>query len=229
MKTNICSAVAGTILAIAFVFTPQALSQTKPSSVKKPSAPKIVSEISDKDWGALAGALSREEWDNSVKLSTDLLAHLGTENEKKQLAQLRYLHIFSLAGRLNSLITGKNASAIEPARTDLSAATVRFTGQEMVMPLRSFAILCKGKVNFVCPVKDNASALRITATNKDGDAILSFDYVMFDDTVNLADLDGRKVFLGGTLDRAEFNDNASKPWIMRLFFKKGFARISVGP
>jgi hypothetical protein len=32
--------------------------------------------------------------------------------------------------------------------------------------------------------------------------------------------------LGGTLKRAEFNQDLAKPWVMRLFFEKGFVSFA---
>lgn len=221
--------VAGAVFLVAFalnlsaaVFAQSATADSGKGTIRP------VSEISAKDWGLLAGALSREDWSASIKLSSEYIRRLGTDNEKKQLAQLRYLHLFSLAGQLNSFIVGKNAPAIEPARQRLDEAATRFYLREIVMPPRASAPVCTGKVNFICPVRENTKALRVSATNKDGDAILSFDYVLFEDAVKFYDFEGKKAFLGGVLDRAEFNPDPSKPWVMRLFLKKGFARISVG-
>ena len=38
---------------------------------------------------------------------------------------------------------------------------------------------------------------------------------------------GKEVFLGGKLKRAEFNQDLSKLWVMRLIFENGFARVIV--
>jgi hypothetical protein len=69
--------------------------------------------------------------------------------------------------------------------------------------------------------------LRVTATNKDATAIISFDYVLFDTKVDLKEFTAKDAFLGGTLKKVEFNNDMSKPWVMRLIFEKGFARVVI--
>jgi hypothetical protein len=100
-------------------------------------------------------------------------------------------------------------------------------GKEFLLPPRQFLSDCGQRVNYICPVKDNENALRVTATNKDATAILSFDYILFDTKVDLKEFTAKEAFLGGTLKNVEFNDDISKPWVMRLIFEKGFARVVV--
>lgn len=221
------NAMAASLLAIAFLFQSGVQAQTKTGPRTKSSA-KTGPEISDRDWGRLAGALSREEWDNSIRLSSQYLSQLSGENDKKQMAQLRYLNLFALAGRLSALIAGRNLPAIEPAREDVETASRQFKGRELIAPPRTFSISCAGKLNFICAVKDNPKALRVTATNKNGDAILSFDYVLFGEEVKPYEMDGKRVFLGGLLDRVDVNPDIDKPWMMRLSLKNGSARIGIG-
>lgn len=86
---------------------------------------------------------------------------------------------------------------------------------------------CEKTLNFICGVKDNEKAFRTTATNKNGTSIHSFDYVVFDKTVELKQFTDKQVFLGGTLKKVEFNDDMTKPWVMYLIFEKGFIRVVV--
>jgi hypothetical protein len=185
-------------------------------------------EISDRDWNQLSGALAREDWDLAARTSDDLLRSLKIENDKKQVAQLRYLHLFALAGRISRLIVGKNETAAGPAWEELENTAVSYRGQELMMPARSFSISCAGKVNFVCPIRDDRRALRVSSTNINGDFILAFEYYSFVEDIDLRDFEARKVFLVGKLDRFEFNQDDSKPWIMRLFIKSSAARIAIG-
>ena len=186
------------------------------------------SGISDRDWNQLLGALAREDWDLAVRMSDDLLKRLKIENDKKQVAQLRYFHLFALAGRLSRLLVGKNETAAGPAWEELENTAISYRGQELMMPARSFSISCAGKVNFVCPVRDDRRALRVSSTNINGDFILAFEYYSFVEDIDLRDLEARKVFLVGKLDKFEFNQDDSKPWIMRLFIKSTAARIAIG-
>lgn len=220
-------ATAAALLVLALLSSQAVPAQTN-NSKRKRSLPAAVGSISDKDWGLLAGALSREEWGAAERLTQEFLSRLKSENDMKQMAQLRYLRLYSLAGKLNALISGRNDAAAPAARETLKIEAARFADADVVMPARELSVSCRGKVNFICPVKENPKALRITATNKDGDAILSFDYVLFDEAVKLSEFEGRKVFVGGRFDRIELNDDPAKPWVMRLFLKNGFARINVG-
>src|SRR6478672_9321255 len=61
---------------------------------------KTVTEISDADWLTLANALEKEDWKQSAALASGHLQTLKTENAKKQIAQLRYIYLFSLAGQI---------------------------------------------------------------------------------------------------------------------------------
>ncbi len=100
-----------------------------------------------------------------------------------------------------------------------------FLGKEFLLPPRQFLSDCQQRVNYICPVKDNDKVLRVTATNKDATMILSFDYVLFDTKLDLNEFAATQAFLGGTLKKVEFNDDLSKPWVMRLIFEKGFVRV----
>ncbi len=189
-------------------------------------AVRPVNEFSAKDWERLGGALAREDWSPAVAMSRDMLARLTRENDKRQLAQLRYLHVFALAGQTNAYISGGNGRGAAESWTTLDAVLKTLDGKEMVMPARAFESDCRNRVNFVCPVRGNQRALRVTSTTKEGDAILSFEYFSFDSEVPFSELERKKVFLGGILEKAEFNSDQNQPWIVRLFFRKAEAGVS---
>ncbi len=206
---------------------PRRAIQPKPAASvaqKNQSAP---TEISDAEWTTLSGALAAEDWETSAALASRFLNRLKIDNEKKQLSRLRYLYLYALAGRIFKLSNQRSAVAENAAREELVRATARFTGREFVLPAREFLADCKGVVNYICAAKDGGGKLfRTTATGKNGTEIHSFDYVSFDEAVDLKGFAANKTFLGGTLQRAEFNDDLEKPWIMRLVFERGFARAA---
>ena len=70
--------------------------------------------------------------------------------------------------------------------------------------------------------------LRSVATDSRGLEIHSFDYVMFDEKIALKGFTENKTFVGGILRKIEFNDGLAMPWVMRLVFAKGFARVVIG-
>ena len=222
-----------TLIAVVALTAVFAGAQTTRPAAKTPPRPapaapaKQVTEISAADWSALAAALSKEDWTQAAQLAKQHLGLLRTDNERKQLAQLRYLYLFALAGKVQYYLGITNDLEAERSWTELDNAVGEFVGREIVLPPRPFSTSCEKRLNYVCPVKDTPNAFRTTATTKGGDFILSFDYVVFGSTVDMKDFDARATFLGGTLQRAEFNNDTSKPWIMRLFINRGFARINI--
>jgi len=206
--------------------------QTRKTPVKKVEPKQVqaqtVTEFSEAEWKILIDALQAEDWKTSAALAAQYLEKLKIDNEKKQLAQLRYFYLYALAGK----ILQASAAAKIPIETDsmwneLDAAIGNFTNKEFVLPPHRSLPECKEVLNYICAVRDNDRLLRVTATNKEGTMIHSFDYVLFDEKIALDEFGGKEVFLGGRLKRVEFNQDMSKLWVMRLIFEKGFARVVV--
>ena len=191
------------------------------SSTSKPEA------ISDKEWQAVNDALRTEDWKRSSELSSQLLNRVKIETETKQLAQLRYIYLFSLAGKVITYSMAHSKVNEEAARKELNEATDNLVGQEFIMPARQFLANCAKVLNYICRVSKDDNALRVTATNKEGTAIHSFETVLFDQKIDLKEFIEKEIFLGGTLAKVDFNDDKSNLWIMRLSFVKGFVRVVV--
>jgi hypothetical protein len=201
------------------ITNPTETSQT----ISIPNAPTI----SDNEWKVLTDALTTEKWDTAAFYASGLLNRLKVDNDRKQIAQLRYFYLFSLAGKiLKSHDAGKKADE-EAAWKELDKAVTSFIGKEFVLPPREYRNSCDKGLNFVCKVENNEKAFRTAATDKDGKGIHSFDYVVFEKKVDLKEYLEKQVFLGGTLKKVEFNDDMSKPWVMYLIFEKGFVRVVV--
>ena len=180
-------------------------------------APKpAANEISEAEWSAVTNALDKENWTQAALLSSKALAKLKTDNDRKQLAQLRYFYLYALAGR---------AATGSMTYDELEKIASSFVGQEFLMPSRQFLADCTAKVNYICPVKNDANALRVTATDKSGTAIHSFEYVKLAEKPNVAANNGRAAFVGGVLQSAEVNLYKQNIRIMRLVFDKGFINI----
>ncbi len=186
-----------------------------------------VTVIPDKEWSVMIDFLKKENWDSAAFYSSGLMRRLKNDNDKKQIAQLRYLYLFSLAGKIMKYHeTGKTAEK-ENAWTEMDKAVTEFTGKEFILPAREYRSICDKNLNFICPVLGNDKAFRTAATNKEATTIHSFDYVVFDKTVDLKQFADKQIFLGGTLKRVEFNEDLSEPWVMYLIFEKGFVRVVV--
>jgi len=182
-------------------------------------------EIPEAEWQNLTAALKAEMWEKSALLAAQYLQKIKIENDKKQLAQLRYFYLYALAGKILALSNANRTLAENAAWQELDKAVSAFAGKEFVLPPRRFLPECREVLNYICPVKDNERALRVTATNQAGTAIHSFDYVAFENVISINRFLDQEIFLGGKFKRAEFNQDMSKPWVMRLIFEKGFVNL----
>ena len=202
--------------------------QTPANTIKPPTvqAP-TVKEISDAEWKILTAALQSENWEKSALLASQYLQKIKIDNEKKQVARLRYFYLYALAGKILTFSSAKKTPEENAAWKELDEAVGKFVGKEFVLPPRRLLNDCKEALNYICAVKGNDRALRVTATNKTGTAIHSFDYVGFDEKILSGKFPETETFLGGKLKTVEFNQDMSKPWVMRLIFEKGFVSLVV--
>jgi len=191
----------------------------------KPVQTPAITEFSETEWKSLTNALQAEDWNKAALLASQYLEQLKIDNEKKQLARLRYFYLYALAGKILAASSVKTPTETDSLWKELDTAVSSFSGKEFVLPPRRFLAECSQVLNYICAVKNNDRALRVTATNKQGTMIHSFDYVMFDEKIPLDEFKGKETFLGGRLKRTEFNQDMSKLWVMRLFFEKGFASV----
>lgn len=191
----------------------------------KQSQTPILTKIFETEWKNLIEALKTEDWEKSSSLSLRLLGQMKIDDDKKRLAQLRYFYLFALAGKIFQFSAlGEPVKEAEVWK-DLGSAVSSFIGQEFVLPPRRFLDNCSQALNYICRVKNNEKALRVTATNTEGTGIHSFEYVLFDQKIDLKEFNNKEIFLGGKLKRADFNDDLTKTWVMRLFFENGFIRV----
>lgn len=196
----------------------------------KPAPSRIAggSEIVENEWKILIAALDTEDWEKAAFFASLMLSRVKADDEKKQLARLRYFYLYALAGKVLETAETKKTVKKEATLEELKKAAETFIGKEFLMPPRQFLDDCGQRVNYICPVKTDDKALRVTATNKEATAIISFDYVLFDTKLDFDRFTATRAFLGGILKKVEFNEDLSKPWIMRLIFEKGFVRVVVG-
>lgn len=184
-----------------------------------------VTVIPDREWKMMTDYLNAEDWDRASFYASGLMRRLRTDNDKKQVARLRYFYLFSLAGRiLKAHDAGKKAD-LEAAWLELDKAVEESIGKEFILPAREYRSDCNKNLNVICPVINNEKAVRTAATNKNTTAIHSFDYVIFDRRIDFLINADKQFFLGGNLKKVEFNEDLSEPWVMYLVFEKGFVRV----
>jgi hypothetical protein len=195
------------------------------SNVAKPAQIKTIAEVSKTDWGVLVDAVQSENWENSTSMANGYLTKIKTENNKKQIARLRYILLYALAGKIvEASFAGKKAEEAE-ARVELEKAANEFLGKEFFMPSRKVSDDCEGRLNYVCRSKQQANVLRVTTTNQAGTAIHSFEYLRLKQNFSIAENIGKEVILSGVLRKIEFNPNKSNVWIMRLLFENGSVNV----
>lgn len=205
------------------VFAAAQKSNAPTAKFKPPSAAApIAAEISETEWKVLTDALLVEDWTKSASIAAEYSPKLKSDNDKKQLAQLRYLRLYALAGKILAVSGASVPANTDALWKDLDEAASASVGKEFLLPPRRYLNECRKVANYICRVADNDRALRVTATNKEGTGIHSFDYVIFDEANRLSNLPESELFLGGTLKRIEYNQDSSKPWVMRLVFEKGY-------
>ncbi len=188
-------------------------SQTPKTPIKPlPNQLAKSSEISEKDWNEMIKNLEAEDWSKASLFISQSIAKLKIENNKKQLARLRYFYLYSLAGKV---------SQAKMTFAELEKISDNFSGQDFLMPPRSILADCNKALNYICAVKNYSKTLRFTASNKAFDAIHSFEYVQLLERFELEKHDRKFVVLGGKLKKVEFNPKKETSWIMRLYFEKG--------
>lgn len=181
-----------------------------------PASVTAVAEISAAEWDALTETLDKEEWTQAAALSSAAIGKLKGENEKQQLARLRYLHIYALTGK----IARGNASYAE-----LEKILPNFVGREFVMPNRTILADCSQKVNYICPVKDDNQILRVTAADKAA-IIHLFEYVKLSENFDAAQNSGKPATLSAILESYETYTGKPNTKIIRLIFAAGLVGLS---
>lgn len=191
--------------------------KTPVNSVSPKQSPSTVrTKVLENEWREISTALEAEDWERVSSLSASVLKTLKDEDEARRLARLRYFYLFSLAGKV-----AQGRMTV----TELQNIAQAFVGQEFVMLDRNVLSNCDKSLNYICPVRDDKNALRVTATNKAFTTIHSFEYVKLLQPFNFAENSLKNVFVGGKLKKVEINPKPEKVWIMRLFFEDGWVQI----
>jgi hypothetical protein len=197
----------------------QTATTIKPAPKKNVEVPATTStgEVSETEWLKMADAMYRENWEKASALAQQNLQKLKTENSKKQMAQLRYVYLYSLAGKVAE---GKMAFV------DFERVANTFIGQEFLLVSRQLLADCDTKVNYICAAKNNDRILRVTATNRAATAIHLFEYIVLDEKFNVRANNEKLAFLGGNLKKVESSLYKTDLKIARLIFAKGYVKIA---
>ena len=215
-------------ISLIFVFAIVGFSQTD-KLVLNENVPDVVSEKTEKspvsasEWSELESSLQREDWTKTSILAKEFLEKLEGQPKDARVPRLRYIYLFSLAGKVISYsFSGDRDLEIE-AREVLESSAEHFVGQEFIFPVRKILDDCKGALNYVCESKENPGFVRVSATNSEGTSIHFSEYV----DMSRLKLDVKRhnksdVILGGILKGVRLNPERSNKLIMTLQFEDGF-------
>lgn len=211
-------------LSTAAGFSQKSSPPVKPNAVKQTQVQPL-KEIPDAGWRNLINTVQAENWDKGALLAKEYLTKIKADNDKKQLARLRYILLYALAGKIVESSAADKKPEESKARIELETTAKDLLEKEFFMPSREISGDCEGRLNYVCRSKQQANVLRVTATNRAGTAILSFEYVRLEENFDIEENIGRQAVISGVLKKIEFNPNKSNVWIMRLIFEEGSVNV----
>jgi len=153
-----------------------------------------------KEFNDLITSLQNEDWQNANKLSLTCLKKVP-ENDKDNAdaALLRYMFIYSEAGLMNDQKVSKSQALKN---------IINFKGQLIILPGHPVAL--KYALNTIQLVNNKTDSLFITATNRNGTDIFSFEYVILKDKWPIDDFknqDGKAYRLAGIIQSLSVEGN----------------------
>ena len=187
---------------LAACFTTALAQQPKPSTV------------TDDDFQKVLVAVSNEDWDAAVALSSKFLKQM--KDDDKRLFRLRYIYLYAAAGMVTD---GKMEF------DDFAKSTKDFVGKEVAVPYRPITLECRGAFNFICPSNEKQDRAMVAASNKTGTSILAFEYTQLKEPFDFAHHEDEAASISGTIDAIVPNPNKSRFLVMRLFITNGIITL----
>jgi hypothetical protein len=185
-------------------------------SLSAQEVPKSHGELTEKQWDELVTALEKEDWVAAEKLSWDYLALVKTDDQAKTPARLRYMYLYSAAGKVAA---GKMTYA------NLEKRIKDFAGKEIVFPYRRISNECHGSdSNTVCKGEDSKRLL-ITGTNRDFTTIHDFEYIRLKEAFDFEENDGKLAMIIGRIDSVSPNPNHSPMLILRIYVSDAYFKL----
>lgn len=170
----------------------------------------LAQKLSDQEWENLSAALEKEDWNEAVNLSKQYLAKLKTEDSQNTLARLRYMLLFSAAGRV-----GLGQMSYD----DLEKTANPFVGQEVQLPYGRIVTECRGNPGAICFPAGGNHDVSVASLNRKATYIHAFVYANLQQKFDYASHLGELGTVRGVVDSIQFNPNRSNIWIMRIFLK----------
>jgi hypothetical protein len=176
--------------------------------------PKPAPTLSDDDFQKVLVAVSNEDWDSAVALSSRFLKQM--KDDDKRLVRLRYIYLYAAAGMVTN---GKMEF------DDFAKSTKELIGKEVEFPYRPIALECRGAFNFICPSNEKHDRATVAASNKTGTSILAFEYTQLKEPFDFAHHVDEAASISGTIDSIAPNPNKSRFLVMRLFISNGVIHL----
>src|SRR5688500_302208 len=173
------------------------------------AAPSVA--LTDEQWLPIYQALESEDWDTAESLSSKYLDELKQEDAVNTLGRLRYMYLFSAAGRI---------AAGKMSYDELEKRIKGFAGKEIVFPGRFLRQKCQDPApadfNTVCK-SDGPHDIMITSTGRTATTIHSFEYIKLKEKFDWAKNNGKVAAIIGTIGSIVPNPNKSRLLVMRIY------------
>ena len=180
--------------------------------------PNPAPTVTDDDFQKVLVAVSNEDWDTAVALSSKFLKQMKAED--KRLLRLRYIYLYAAAGKVTD---GRMEF------DDFAKSAKEFVGKEVVFPFRPITTECRGAMNFICPSNEKQDRAMVAATNKTGTSILAFEYTQLKEPFDFAHHEDETASISGNIDAIVPNPNKSRFLVMRLFISNGVIHLNDKP
>ncbi|MCA1642764.1 MAG: hypothetical protein LC785_12630 [Acidobacteria bacterium] len=178
---------------------------------------KTPNELTDKQWQDLFAALNNEDWNTAFDLSDEYLKLLKDNDEAKSIANLRYMYLYSAAGKV---FVGSMSYE------ELEKTIKNFVGKKIVFPFRQIATKCRGEFNYICASGDAKNKAMTAATNKKGTSIFAFEYVQLKEDFDFDKHEGKTAAIGGVVKSIVPNPNKSTIVILRIYISDGYILLA---
>ena len=176
--------------------------------------PSPAPTVTDDDFQKVLVAVSNQDWDNAVALSSKFLKQM--KDDDKRLLRLRYIYLYASAGMVTD---GKMEF------DDFAKSTKEFVGKQVECPYRPITLQCRGAFNFICPSNEKQDRATVAASNKTGTSILAFEYTQLKEPFDFAHHEDEAASIHGTIDAIVPNPNKSRFLVMRLFITNGTINV----
>ena len=168
--------------------------------------------LSEQEWEKLFSVLETEDWEKSAELSKQYLARLKTEDAQKSLARLRYMLLFSSAGKV---------TAGKMSYDELKKVADPLVGTEVQLPYGNILRDCRGNFGAVCLTSKGSFDVTVASANQNATNIHAFVYTDLSEGFDSDALPGKIGAVRGVVESIQYNPNQSKIWLMRVFLKDG--------